>query len=128
MANDADPNVIQQLLLTFRLRQQETHQVAAAIAKRFATNELITATAKVNLNPAFSQIQALSEQYKLRGGEVATQVINGFRIFQDNCAACHGADGKGTAATGTTACWFATIEGRSGTGDSHFAARANWAT
>jgi mono/diheme cytochrome c family protein/glucose/arabinose dehydrogenase len=96
MASDADPEVLQQLLLTFRLRQQETRQTVAGIAKRFSGNELIAATAKENLNPAFSQIQALSEQYKLRGGEVATQVINGFRIFQDNCAACHGADGKGT--------------------------------
>jgi mono/diheme cytochrome c family protein len=94
---DTHPEVIQQLLLTFRIRHQETRPFVAAIAKRFADNELIRTTAKENLNPAFSQIQALSEQYKLKGGEAATQILNGFRIFQDNCAACHGTDGRGTA-------------------------------
>jgi mono/diheme cytochrome c family protein len=69
--------------------------LAARIKERFAGNELIAATAKENLSPGFSQIQALSDQYKLHGGETATQIINGFRIFQDNCAACHGGDGKG---------------------------------
>ena len=96
MATDSDPEVIQQLLLTFRIKQQETRMLVADIAKRFSNNELIKVTAKENLNPAFSQIQALSNQYKLKGGEVATQVINGFRIFQDNCASCHGPDGRGT--------------------------------
>lgn len=95
LAKDADPQVIQQLLLTFRIQQGETRSVVDEIAKRFAGNELISATAKENLSPSFSQVQALSEQYKLKGGETATQIINGFRIFQDNCAACHGSDGKG---------------------------------
>lgn len=95
LAKDEEPQVIQQLLLTFRIQQQETRPVAAEIAKRFANNELISATAKENLNPSFSQLQALSEQYKLKGGETATQIMNGFRIFQDNCATCHGADGQG---------------------------------
>jgi mono/diheme cytochrome c family protein/glucose/arabinose dehydrogenase len=96
MAADSDPEVIQQLLLTFRMQQQETRMLVAEIAKRFSNNALIKATAKENLNPAFSQIQALSNQYKLKGGEVATQIINGFRIFQDNCSSCHGVDGRGT--------------------------------
>jgi mono/diheme cytochrome c family protein/glucose/arabinose dehydrogenase len=96
LASDPDPEVAQQLLLTFRIRQQDTRPLAVEIAKRFPNNELIKATAKENLNPAFSQIQALSEQYKLKGGETATQIINGFRIFQDNCAACHGPNGRGT--------------------------------
>jgi mono/diheme cytochrome c family protein len=96
LASDPDPEVAQQLLLTFRIRQQDTRPLAVEIAKRFPNNELIKATAKENLNPAFSQIQALSEQYKLKGGETATQIINGFRIFQDNCAACHAPDGRGT--------------------------------
>jgi mono/diheme cytochrome c family protein len=65
------------------------------IVKNFPKNDLIQLTAKENLNPSFSRIQELSAQYKLRGGEVATQVMNGFRIFQDNCSACHGMDGKG---------------------------------
>jgi hypothetical protein len=76
LASDPDPEVVQQLLLTFRIRQQDTRPLAAQIAKRFGDNELIKATAKENLNPAFSQIQALSEQYKLKGGETATQIIN----------------------------------------------------
>ena len=95
MAGDKDPEVLQQLLLSFRLRHEETKPLVANIVKRFPENELINATAKENLNPAFSQLQALSEQYKLRGGESATQIMNGFRIFQDNCAACHGEDGRG---------------------------------
>jgi mono/diheme cytochrome c family protein len=96
MASDNHPEVIQQLLLTFRLRQEETKPLVTEIVKRFPGNELIKVTAKENLNPAFSQIHSLSEQYKLKGGETATQIINGFRIFQDNCAACHGIDGGGT--------------------------------
>jgi len=95
LAEDESPEVIQQLLLTFRIRQQETRSVVSQIAKRFTNNELISLTAKENLSPSFSQVQALSEQYKLKGGETATQIINGFRIFQDNCAACHGSDGQG---------------------------------
>lgn len=96
MTDDKDPEVLQQLLLTFRLQNEETKPLVAGIAKRFPDNDLIKATAKENLNPAFSELQALSEKYKLRGGEMATQIRNGFRIFQDNCAACHSADGRGT--------------------------------
>src|SRR3712207_6890579 len=50
-------------------------------SKRFSQNEVIKVTAKENLNPAFSEIQVLSEKYKLRGGEMATQILNGFRIL-----------------------------------------------
>lgn len=95
LTKDNDPQVVQQLLLSFRIQQQETKAIVTDIAKRFSNNELISVTAKENLSPAFSQIQALSEQYKLKGGETATQIINGFRIFQDNCSACHGTDGMG---------------------------------
>lgn len=96
VAEDKDPEVLQQLLLTFRIKNNETKQLSAAIAKRFPNNDVLKITAKENLNPSFSEIQALSDQYKLKGGEMATQIINGFRIFQDNCSACHGKDGKGT--------------------------------
>jgi mono/diheme cytochrome c family protein len=95
MIGEKDPEVMQQLLLTFRTRNEETKPLVQQIVKNFPKNDLIQLTAKENLNPSFSRIQELSAQYKLRGGEVATQVMNGFRIFQDNCSACHGMDGKG---------------------------------
>lgn len=95
MAHDKHPEVIQQLLLTFRLKNSETISYVKEIVKQFPTNELINITAKENLNPSFSEIQALSNSYKLKGGETATQIINGFKLFQDNCATCHGRDGKG---------------------------------
>lgn len=96
LKNDENAEVIQQLLLTFRADNEATKQITAEIAKRFENNELISITAKENLNPSFSEIQQLSEAYKLKGGEMATQIIHGFKLFQDNCAACHGHDGKGT--------------------------------
>lgn len=94
LAFENDPEVVQQLLLSFRTKNEETKGLVKDIVKRFPGNELIEVTAKENLNPSFSEIMALKEQYKLRG-EAATQVLNGFRLFQDNCAACHGHDGKG---------------------------------
>jgi mono/diheme cytochrome c family protein len=95
MIGEKNPEVMQQLLLTFRSRNEETKPLVQQIVKNFPENDVIQLTAKENLNPSFSRIQELSAQYKLRGGEVATQVMNGFRIFQDNCSACHGMDGKG---------------------------------
>ena len=95
LAGEKDPEVVQQLLLSFRTRNEETKTLVKEIANRFKNNELIQITAKENLNPSFSEILALKEQYKLRG-EAATQIVNGFRLFQENCAACHGHDGRGT--------------------------------
>jgi mono/diheme cytochrome c family protein len=96
LSNDKDPEVIQQLLLSFRIKNEETKDIVKDIIKRFSGNELIQLTAKENLNPSFSEIVALKEQYKLRG-EAATQVLNGFKLFQENCATCHGQGGKGLA-------------------------------
>ncbi|MDQ3845472.1 MAG: c-type cytochrome [Bacteroidota bacterium] len=96
LLHDENPEVVQQLLLTFRSKANETKPLVQEVVKRFPKNDVIQVTAKENLNPAFSELQALSEQYKLRGGEVATQIINGFRLFQENCATCHGQNGMGT--------------------------------
>jgi mono/diheme cytochrome c family protein/glucose/arabinose dehydrogenase len=95
LASEQNPEVAQQLLLSLRIKNAASKELAQQIARRFKKNELIQITAKENLNPAASQIKALSDQYKLKG-DAATQIINGFRIFQDNCASCHGPDGKGT--------------------------------
>ncbi|MEP6584829.1 MAG: c-type cytochrome [Ginsengibacter sp.] len=96
LKDDKDPEVIQQLLLTFRARNNETKSITNEILKSFAGNELIKLTAQENLNPSFSEIQQLSDQYKLKGGEMATQIIHGFKLFQENCATCHGHTGQGT--------------------------------
>ncbi|HVG15694.1 MAG TPA: cytochrome c, partial [Chitinophagaceae bacterium] len=95
LAQEENAEIVQQVLLSFRTRNEETKSIVKDIVNRFPINEVIQVTAKENLNPSFSQIQALKEQYKLRG-EAATQVLNGFRLFQENCASCHGQGGKGT--------------------------------
>lgn len=95
LMNDKDPEVIQQLLLTFRVKNRETNPLVSEIVNRFPDNEVIKVTAQENLNPSFSELESLREQYKLRG-EAATQVVNGYKLFQENCATCHGKDGKGT--------------------------------
>jgi mono/diheme cytochrome c family protein len=94
LSADKDPEVIQQLLLSFRTVNEATKHLVKELVKKYPDNELIQVTAKENLNPSFSQIQTLREQYKLRG-EASTQIINGFKLFQENCATCHGLDGKG---------------------------------
>ncbi|MGZ5135660.1 MAG: DUF7133 domain-containing protein, partial [Flavitalea sp.] len=94
LGNDKHPEVAQQLLLSMRKKNNETKAWVTTIVNKFPGNELITLTAKENMNPSFSEIVALREQYRLRG-ELATEVSNGFRLFQDNCATCHGRDAKG---------------------------------
>ena len=94
LVNDKHPEVAQQLLLSMRLRNNETKGWVTTIVNYFPDNELIKITAKENMNPSFSEMVALKEQYRLRG-ELATEVTNGFRLFQENCATCHGRDAKG---------------------------------
>ena len=94
LIDDQHPEVAQQLLLSMRKRNNETKEWIPSILKKFPGNEVIQVTAKENLNPSFSEIVTLKEQYRLRG-ELATEVANGFRLFQENCASCHGGDAKG---------------------------------
>jgi mono/diheme cytochrome c family protein len=95
LSGDAHPEVAQQLLLSMRKMNNETKAWIPEIARNFPGNELIQVTAKENLNPSFSEIIALKNTYRLRG-ELATEVANGFKLFQENCATCHGRDAKGT--------------------------------
>ncbi len=95
LSKDSDPEVLQQLILTFRLNNEQTKSVVKQIADAHADNELLKITASENLNPAFNEIAALREKYRLRGGDVANQIVKGYRIFQDYCSTCHGMDGKG---------------------------------
>lgn len=95
MANDKDPEVLQQLILSFRMKNEETKQLVQEIVKRYPNNELLKITAKGNLDSSFSEIQTIINKYRGKG-PIVQQMINGFRIFKDNCAACHGDDGKGT--------------------------------
>lgn len=95
LANDPDPEVLQQLILSFRVINNETKDIVQSIVKRYPGNDVIKVTAAENLNPSFSEIQALRDKFRLRGGDAASQVVSGYKIFKEYCATCHGADGKG---------------------------------
>jgi mono/diheme cytochrome c family protein/glucose/arabinose dehydrogenase len=95
LANDEHPEVLQQLILSFRTVNKKSRSIVQTIVDRHPGNELIKVTAAENLNPTFSQIQLLREKYKLIGGDAATQIVNGYKIYQDYCSTCHGDDGKG---------------------------------
>jgi len=94
LIKDKHPEVAQQLLLSMRKNNNATKAWIPGIVKQFAGNEVILLTAKENMNPSFSEIVTLKEKYRLRG-ELSTEVANGFRLFQENCASCHGNDAKG---------------------------------
>jgi mono/diheme cytochrome c family protein len=95
LAKDPDPEVLQQLILTVRQNNDLTKPMVKEIANAHPDNEVIKVTASENLNPAFSEIAALREKYRLRGGDASNQIVNGYRIFQEYCSTCHGLDGKG---------------------------------
>ena len=92
---DPDPEVLQQLILSLRLSNEASKSIVKSMLDRNADNEVIKITAAENLNPSFSEIQALKEKYKLSGGDAARQIANGFTIFKEYCSTCHGVDGKG---------------------------------
>jgi mono/diheme cytochrome c family protein len=95
LAQDADAEVLQQLILTLRIDNDATKEIVKSIADAHPDNEVIKVTAAENLNPSFSEIQMLREKYKLRGGDAASQVVHGYKIFKEYCSTCHGPDGKG---------------------------------
>ncbi|HEY5824446.1 MAG TPA: HEAT repeat domain-containing protein, partial [Cyclobacteriaceae bacterium] len=96
LADDSDPEVLQQLILTLRLNNDsESKNIVKSILDRHPSNEVIKVTAAENLNPSFDVIKGLRDQYRLRGGDAATQIVNGYRIFEEYCSTCHGKDGKG---------------------------------
>ncbi len=95
LASDEHPEVIQQLILSFRLNNEATKELVTTLRDKFKDNKLIGITAAENLNPAFSEIQMLREKYKLLGGDAPLQIIAGYKIFQDHCSTCHGSQGKG---------------------------------
>ena len=95
LTNDTDPEVLQQLILTFRINNEVSKPFVKSILEAHPDNEVIRITAAENLNPSFSVIQELKEKYKLRGGDVAGQIVHGYKIFKEYCSTCHGADGKG---------------------------------
>jgi mono/diheme cytochrome c family protein len=95
LAKDTDPEVLQQLVLTFRQNNDLTKPIVKQIADDHPNNEVLKVTASENLNPAFSEIAKLREKYRLRGGDASNQIVNGYRIFQEYCSTCHGPDGKG---------------------------------
>jgi mono/diheme cytochrome c family protein/glucose/arabinose dehydrogenase len=95
LVNDPEPEVLQQLILSLRINNEVTKAVVKSILDQHSDNEVIKVTASENLNPSFSQIVALREKYKLNGGDAASQMVNGYKIFQEYCSTCHGPDGKG---------------------------------
>ncbi len=95
LANDSDVEVLQQLILSFRIINDASKPLVKSILDSHPTNEVIKVTAAENLNPSFSVIQQLKEKYKLSGGDAAAQVVHGYKIFKEYCSTCHGADGKG---------------------------------
>jgi len=87
---------LQQLILTLRVNNDpESKSIVKAILNKYPNNEVIKVTAAENLNPSFDVIKQLRDQYRLRGGDAATQIVNGYRIFQEYCSTCHGKDGTG---------------------------------
>ena len=95
LTNDTDPEVLQQLILTLRINNEVSKPFVKSILEAHPDNEVIRITAAENLNTSFSVIQELKEKYKLRGGDVAGQIVHGYKIFKEYCSTCHGADGKG---------------------------------
>jgi len=96
LADDSDPEVLQQLILTLRTNNNdESKSIVKSILSQHPDNEVIKVTAAENLNPSFDVIKGLRDQYRLRGGDAATQIVNGYRIFEEYCSTCHGKDGKG---------------------------------
>lgn len=93
LADDPDPEVLQQLILTLRIENEATRSIVKTITEKHPDNEVIKVTAAENLNPSFSEIQGLKDKYRLN--RAATQIINGYMIFKDYCSTCHGPDGKG---------------------------------
>jgi mono/diheme cytochrome c family protein len=102
LVSDPHPEVLQQLILTFRLNNDETKPLVQTISERHPDNEMIKATAAENMNPSFSVIQSLRQKFKLQGGDAASQIVNGYKIFNEYCSACHGKDGKGIPQLGPT--------------------------
>jgi mono/diheme cytochrome c family protein len=95
LADDPHPEVLQQLILSLRLNNANSKAVVKSILDKHGDNEVIRITAAENLNPAFSEIQGLREKYRLKGGDAANQIVNGYKIFKEYCSTCHGPDGKG---------------------------------
>lgn len=95
LANDTDFEVLQQLILTFRIQNEATKETVKNIAAKYPDNELIKVTAGENLHPSFNVIQGLKDKYKLRGGDATAQIVRGYKIFQEYCSTCHGKDAKG---------------------------------
>lgn len=95
LVNDPDPEVLQQLILSFRINNDVSKPIVQSILERHLNNEVIKVTAAENLNPSFSEIVTLKEKYKLREGDAASQIVSGYKIFKENCSTCHGTDGKG---------------------------------
>lgn len=95
LVNDPEEEVLQQLILSFRIINDLSKPIVKSIAALHPDNEVIRITASENLNPSFSEIAALKEKYKLLGGDAASQIVSGYKIFKEYCSACHGTDGKG---------------------------------
>ncbi|HMJ68330.1 MAG TPA: c-type cytochrome [Cyclobacteriaceae bacterium] len=100
LASDPDFEVLQQLILTFRIQNNTTKAIVKTIADKYPDNEVIRVTAGENLNPSFDVIQGLREKYKFRGGDAAGQIVHGYKIFQEYCSTCHGKDAMGISQLG----------------------------
>jgi mono/diheme cytochrome c family protein len=95
VAADSSIEVLQQYILTARIKNDSTKKFVQTIADRYPDNEIIRATAGENLNPSFNVIQQLRLKYKLKGNDAAAQIVHGYQIFQELCSTCHGKDAKG---------------------------------
>ena len=93
LSNDPEIEVLQQLILSLRMNNETSKSTVNSILDSHPNNEVIKITAAENLYPSYSVIKGLREKYRLRGG--ATQMVNGYKIFNNYCSTCHGADGKG---------------------------------
>jgi mono/diheme cytochrome c family protein/glucose/arabinose dehydrogenase len=96
LANDTDPNVLVQLILT--LRTQNDDSAKALVKKVMDANpsrEVIAVSAAENLDESFSEIEALKKEFILEDGGTQQSIIRGFKIFQEVCSTCHGKNAEG---------------------------------
>jgi mono/diheme cytochrome c family protein/glucose/arabinose dehydrogenase len=102
LANDEDTRVVMQALLTLNLLKTQNAGAVTAAAQAANRARGVQVIAARLLNPAEGRGSFVGAGHDLTPPQLAI-VQHGEAIYQEVCAACHGADGKGTAVDGAPA-------------------------